>query len=532
MTTFTTPTRHTDRTAGLHYAESPVRQRTVLSCGSWRRVTRRIVCGLTCALTVSSLLMPSISFAAEWVEVDGNTYNAGTAAGDGSTWAWNGADDMTLNGYNGGGITAGGKLNVNYEGNNTVANENGNGNGISVVDGNNESAELNISGTGTLTATAEGNALYSAGDMTISGTGTVNATGDVSGIHAENGLSINTSGTVTAKGARAEGILANDDMTITGGGTVDASSERDCGVVAKETLTVSNSTLTAQGLGSGIYAFDGLTIDAATVRAYAYPAREDSPTAIFTDEGDITIKNGSFVHAYAEGENASGIYSYNYGPGSPGGRIFISDSTVEAIAHYINHDGGNQPLPPITNGGIVVVDPDVNARTFGILAFTEHGLTPATISITHSRVTAEGDTAAIMAVVNSADGSISGTINIVDSIIETPNGGRICDVRFDDTGIDGAPYQRGQTIGTANDVITDLNSAAIAKRAVIAPVDTPQAKPESKPKVTTAAATIKHVDTKGALAATGDASVMGVVAAAITGVAAIVAGIFTSRKRS
>lgn len=527
MTTFTTPTRHTDRVAGLHYAEAPVRQRAVLTCGSWRRVTRRIVCGLTCALTVSSLLMPSVSFAAEWVKVDGSTYTAGATAGDGSTWAWDGADNMTLNGYNGGGIAAGGKLNVSYEGNNTVANEYGNG--ISAED---ENAELNISGTGTLTVTAEGDALYSERDMTISGTGTVNATGDVSGIHADNDLSINTSGTVTAKGARAEGVLANGDMTITGGGTVDARSERDCGVVAKETLTVSNCTLTAQGFGSGIYAFDGLTIDAATVRAYAYPVREDSPTAIFTDEGDITIKNGSFVHAYAEGENASGIYSYNHGAGGPGGRIFISDSTVEAIAHYINHDGGNQPLPPITNGDIVVVDPDVNARTFGILAFTEHGLTPATISITHSRVTAEGDTAAIMAVVNSADGSIAGTINIVDSIIETPNGGRICDVRFDDTGIDGAPYQRGQTIGTANDVITDLNSDAIAKRAVIVPAETPQAKPESKPKVTTAAATIKHVDTKGTLAATGDTSVMGVVAAAITGVAAVVAGIFTSRKRS
>ena len=530
MTTFTTPTRHTDRTAGLHYAEPIVRQRTVLACGSWRRVTRRILCGLTCALTVSSLLMPSISFAAEWVEVDGAHYTAGATAGDGSTWAWDGADDMKLNGYNGGGIAAGGKLNVNYEGNNTVANESDDG--ISVVDGANESAELNISGTGTLTATAEGNALYSEGDMTIGGAGTVNATGDASGIYAENDLSINTSGTVTAKGARAEGILADGDITIAGGGTVDTISEQDFGIIAKEALTVSNSTLTAQGSRGGIYAFEGLTIDAATVRAYAYDTHNEDPVAIFTDEGDITIKNGSFVHAYAEGENASGIYSYNHGAGGPGGRIFISDSTVEAIAHYINYDGGNQPLPPIINGGFVEVNPDVNARTFGILAFTEHGLTPATISITRSRVTAEGDTAAIMAVVNSADGSISGTINIVDSIIETPNGGRICDVRFDDTGIDGAPYQRGQTIGTANDVITDLDSNAIAKRAVIVPVETPQVKPESKPKVTTAAATIKHVDTKDALAATGDASAMGAVAAAITGVAAIVAGIFTSRKRS
>ena len=174
----------------------------------------------------------------------------------------------------------------------------------------------------------------------------------------------------------------------------------------------------------------------------------------------------------------------------------------------------------------------MNALTFGIFALTEDGLTPATISITRSRVTAEGDTAAILAVVNSADGSIAGTINIVDSIIETPNGGRICDVRFFDTDPVDAPYQHGQTIGTASDVITDLYSNAIAKRAVIVPVETPQAKPESKPKVTTAAATIKHVDTKDTLAATGDASIMGAVAAAITDMAAVVAGIFTSRKRS
>lgn len=531
MTTFTTPTRHTDRTAGLHYVESPVRQRAVLSCGSWRRVTRRIVCGLTCALTVSSLLMPSISFAAEWVEVDGAHYTAGATAGDGSTWAWDGADDMTLNGYNGGYIAAGGKLNVSYEGNNTVANEYGDG--IFVVDGENEGAELNISGTGTLTATAEGNAIYSKDDMTVSGTGTVNATGDVSGIHAGNDLSINTSGTVTAKGARAEGILANGDITIAGGGTVDTSSEQDFGIIAKEALTVSNSTLTAQGSRGGIYAFEGLTIDAATVRAYAYDTHNEDPVAIFTDEGDITIKNGSLVHAYAEGENAAGISSYNnIYPGGSGGRIFISDSTVEAIAHYINRDNGNQPLPPICYSDFVVVEPDATARTFGIIAITENGLTPATISITRSRVTAEGDTAAILAVVNSADGSIAGTINIVDSIIETPNGGRICDVRFVDTEPSDAPYQRGQTIGTANDVITDLDSNAIAKRAVIVPVETPPAKPESKPKVTTAAATIKHVNAKDTLAATGDASIMGAVAAAITGMAAVVAGIFTSRKRS
>ena len=60
---FTTPKRN-DTTAGTHVAEPDVRRRIGLAHGSWRRVTRRIVAGAVCALTVSSLLMPSVSLAA------------------------------------------------------------------------------------------------------------------------------------------------------------------------------------------------------------------------------------------------------------------------------------------------------------------------------------------------------------------------------------------------------------------------------------------------------------------------------------
>lgn len=117
---FTTPKRN-DKTSGAHFVEPDVRRRTLLAHGSWRRVTRRIVVGAVCALTVSSLLMPSISLAAEWIDVGGTQYNAGTAAGDeAGTWAWDGADDMKLNGYDGGAIQAAGKLNIAYEGKNTV----------------------------------------------------------------------------------------------------------------------------------------------------------------------------------------------------------------------------------------------------------------------------------------------------------------------------------------------------------------------------------------------------------------------------
>lgn len=59
------------------------------------------------------LAAPGTALAAEWIDVDGSQYNAGTAAGDDAgTWNWDGANDMQLNGYNGGRIQAGGRLDV------------------------------------------------------------------------------------------------------------------------------------------------------------------------------------------------------------------------------------------------------------------------------------------------------------------------------------------------------------------------------------------------------------------------------------
>ena len=164
---FTTPKRN-DKTSGAHFVEPDVRRRTLLAHGSWRRVTRRIVAGAVCALTVSSLLMPSVSLAAEWVKVGGNKYN--TAASDeAGTWSWDGADDLKLNNYNGGEIQAAGKLNVSYEGNNTVTNDDGRG--IKVKDGANENAELNIQGdaSSTLNVTSSRDAITSVGNINIDG---------------------------------------------------------------------------------------------------------------------------------------------------------------------------------------------------------------------------------------------------------------------------------------------------------------------------------------------------------------------------
>ena len=101
---------------------NPVDQRSAVRVRvDWSGATRRLIAGAMGVAVAGSLFVPNVALAAEWVDVGGTQYNAGTAAGDeAGTWAWDGADDMRLNGYDGGAIAAGGKLNVNYSGDNLI----------------------------------------------------------------------------------------------------------------------------------------------------------------------------------------------------------------------------------------------------------------------------------------------------------------------------------------------------------------------------------------------------------------------------
>ena len=584
---FTTPKRN-DKTSGAHFVEPDVRRRTLLAHGSWRRVTRRIVCGLACALTVSSLLMPSVSLAAEWVDVGGTQYN--TAAGDeAGTWAWDGADDMKLNGYNGGAIEAEGKLNVNYSGNNTVTNDDGRG--IMVTDGANENAELNIKGdaSSTLNVTSSSDAITSDGDinidgagtvnatstgldaidaddnLTIKGSGNVNATGKSDGIRADGDITIDNSGTVTAKATKDQGIEAGENLTIKGGGKVVASSvkdealladgdieisggsqvkansEEDYAVKAYGGLTVTNASLDATGVGYGVYAYKGVTLDGATVTVRA-SSDGGEVIALYTDEDDIVIKNGSIVDAFAEGRLSVAISTRNFNPNEAGGRIYISDSVVKAIARYAEAGGDGPDHYSNDQDGEAI--PESEGLNIGIFAQTEKGITPATISIVRSKVTAEGDTAAIFALAMSADGEAIGTIEIEGALIQTPAGGKVIDYRNKEELSDGIVYEAGQTIGTSDATIDSPYDQAVAKSTVIAPPE--ETKPEEKPGGTkpesprsegtkttkTVAVAATGAKTTGKLAATGDASSAVVAAAALAGTAAIAAGAVVSRKRS
>ena len=566
---FTTPKRN-DTTAGTHVAEPDVRRRIGLAHGSWRRVTRRIVAGAVCALTVSSLLMPSVSLAAEWVKVGGNKYN--TAVSDeAGTWSWDGADDLKLNNYNGGEIQAAGKLNVNYSGTNIVTAEWIEG--IKASHGTNENAELNIQGdagstlsvtstedailstgninidgAGSVNATSTGfDAINAGGDLAIKGSGNVNATGASDGIRANGNITIDDSGAVTARATEDKGIGTDKDLIIKGGGTVEASSEKDAAVEAKGSLAATNASLNANGVEYGVYAHKGITLDHANVTVRTSKGRYGGAIALFTYQDDIVVKNGSTVDAFAEGEVSAAFSTRNDRPNEEGGHIYISDSVVKAIARYVENGDGPIPYSENQDGE---TSPEPQGENIGIIAQTSEGVTPAVISIIRSKVTAEGDTAAIFARAMSADGKTIGTIKIENAAIQTPEGGKVIDYRKLRDGI----YEAGQAIGTGDAVIDSPYNEAVAKSMVIAPPEVAKPedpkpdetkpaeskpaeskqnpKPEGSKPTKAVAASITKAKTTGVLAATGDTSGAAIVATVIAGTAAIAAGTMASRKRS
>lgn len=571
----------------------------------WKRATRRLIVGGLCAVTAASLTFPSAAMAAEWVNVGGTQYDA--AAGDEAhTWSWDGANDMQLNGYGGGPIEAAGRLDLTYEGSNTVTN--GNGEGISVVNGVNENAELNITGgaSDALTVDATSNAIESQGDinisgdgtvnstasradgidaegnLTISGGGTVNATGSSDGIEVGGNATIDTSGNIVAKGGSSNGLDVNGSLTISGGGNVTASSENDeavavdgdlsisggsrleassendeavvvdgnltmsggsrleassemrTGLQVDGALSVTDSTLVATGTCEGLYVYKGVTFDHATVRVAARNPGNEA-FGLFTDEDDIVIRNGSVVEAFAEGAYSAGIYTQNCEEGGAGGHMFVSESVVKAVARYLEgegQDGGDIAM----NYASADVDGDEQlGRNAGIVVLTKNGMSPAKLSIVRSTVTAEGDTAAILVCATSEDGSVAGMIELEGSIIQTPAGGHVSDYNAKHEVRDDVEYDVGQTIGLSGETITSLNSADIAKGAVIVPEEVPVPAPSGSSTsggANVTQATARKASVAGsAIPQTGDASLAGVLSAGFAGLAALVSGLFVSRKR-
>ncbi len=353
---------------------------------------------------------------------------------------------------------------------------------------------INIDGAGSVNATSAGfDAIDAEGDLAIKGSGNVNATGVSDGIRANGNITIDDSGAVTARATKDKGIGTDKNLTIKGGGTVEASSadgeaiwsggninisdgsqvkassEKDAAVEAKGSLAATNASLNANGVEYGVYAHKGITLDHANVTVRASKGRYGDAIALFTYQDDIVVKNGSTVDAFAEGEVSAAFSTRNDRPNEEGGHIYISDSVVKAIARYVENGDGPIPYSENQDGE---TSPEPQGENIGIIAQTSEGVTPAVISIIRSKVTAEGDTAAIFARAMSADGKTIGTIKIENAAIQTPEGGKVIDYRKLRDGI----YEAGQAIGTGDAVIDSPYNEAVAKSMVIAPPEV--AKPE------------------------------------------------------
>ncbi len=215
--------------------------------------------------------------------------------------------------------------------------------------------------------------------------------------------------------------------------------------------------------------------------------------------------------SFAEGEFSTAISARNYNSNEAGGHIYISDSVVKAIARYAEIGGDGPDCYSGDQDGEIT--PERRGVNIGVFAQTSEGIMPATISIVRSKVTAEGDTAAIFALAMSADGKAIGTIEIEGSTILTPEGGKVIDYRNKEELSEGIMYEAGQTIGTGNAVVDSPYNEAVAKSTVIAPSEETKpedSKPDSKPEGTkttkTVATATVGAKTVGKLAATGDTS--------------------------
>ena len=499
---------------------------TQLTRIGWHRTARKLAACATCAVLAGSLAIPNLAFAADWVDVDGMRYDDKTTGASGEGWSWDGADDMTLDGYNGGSIYARGDLNISYRGENTVTAEDPLEDGIGTGSGADSDGKLTITGeegSSLNVSSTTGNAIYANDGLTITGGGTIEATSSERDAIWSNGDAEISESTVIAT-ATGERDVSDTSMTS----TVDV----DGIYVEGTTKSFGNAHVTAKGTCCGISSEGQLIIDNAEVTADA--TNEDGEVdGLMNYVGGIIIRGKSVVKATATGSDARGIRSED--DEESGGHISISDSTVTATASTTYDDG----------------------YAVGIEAGNFNADAPASIKIVRSNVIAAGNTAALYAYTfqpGITDNGRGGTIEISDSRIVDPSDASICDVRMnlreeaDDMDI----VLRGQVIGTADDLISDLSDPAVSTNVTIEADKEPEPEQPGDEKPggdadkgsdseakgangngTTATVTQASAKKQGGkLPQTGDAnSTVAAATLALAGVSAAGAGIAISRKR-
>lgn len=520
-----------------------------LSHGTWRRVGAKLACAGACVLMVGQLLLPSVAFAAEWVNVGGTQYDAGTAAGDeAGTWSWDGANDMKLNGYDGGSIGAKGNLTIGVTGINTVTADAGQS-AIAVKNGN-----LAITGDGTLNATAQTDVIAAEGDG--------NAGGDVT----ISGANVN----VTASGAvnSATGIRAT-----AGSVTIDKGAD------------VKSEAKSAKGSWRPTVGTYGIFADNLPSRHAAQESEQEEPDYVSVHGGDVTIDAANLSIKTADAWQVSvcintvGIKKNTLMKIVNGADVALSAGSAASLSAGISarsQSGAVWMLVEESNltsrslssaNGIDAV----RNQSFGIMTEANTGSETPRIKIRKSKIEASGTTAGIYAInCNDATATLfrAAMIDLSwgesrgNAMITTPTDGAVRDVKkVVDTG-KWPSSQNGQVVGVAgSSAITDIvGSAEVAHDVVIDfgdgqepeptpepdpdPMPNPEQKPDPKPvdkDAKTTMAVTKTVTTKtaagaksasGVLAATGDNAATAAAALGIAGASVIGAGFVASKRRS
>ena len=361
-------------------------------------MVRRIA--VACFVFAAALAVPASAEAAEWLTIDGVKHEAGVpaAAENGTSWKWDGKDALELNGYNGGVISAGGKLEITCVGENSLACSEGTDGILVVYNGEGgEASALTIKGSGSLSATTGGQvgAIQAEGDVIVSG---ANVKVESTEHEAAFGI-VSTHGKVRVENGSLIDIASRMNGLAAGAGIeIDGSK-----VIVKNSNTTGDEIKTSYGLQSA---------------------------------GPVAISNGSSVDIQVAARDVLGISSVcaNSAAANPG--VSISDSTVNISA----------------------VSSAERSQSIGIVAIGSNCANP--ISIVRSTVVSECSSGPALISYSMTQGggdevSAAGSIELEGCEVIAPEGGYVCNQNSKLIAHEGDESEEmgmlaGQFIGTSN----------------------------------------------------------------------------------
>lgn len=431
--------------------------------------------GAILALAVACLLlMPAQAWAASQVTVDGTKYDTQQTK---ETWSWDGDENMTLNGYTGGAISAVGSLAIDMT-DSTITALGDNEAAIYVENGD---LTVNVSGENTVRSSSEEMpAVMAEGSVTVEGDGTLNVTSESAGVVAydgdlnlEGGSTVNVdskgnglvsyAGDVTIEDATANvkvqgaemngfgeesemaiGIAAQEGSVVIRNATVDVDVDVENGAIAYGifgyssqaadkaqnlgNVGITNSKVNVNVLSSGTVpeSYNSSQLSAVTAGIWAQSTPSDPSDNEFTGLVGIV---GSEVSVVAQAANATtyGISTYAWGDNSA--NVLIANSTVDTSATGPNAYGVGAFGEGENSSNVYIQDSSITAvgkgTDFGVgIDLWGLGDTHPVLDIDRSTVELVGSSGAAFAYTaylksEYVEGSEGGTISIDNANIAT-----------------------------------------------------------------------------------------------------------------